>query len=305
MKPNPLLSLPLVAVAAAAILVKPLSAQTSSCSLQAEVVVYAKEGFRGERIPLSTGDRFENLYRLSFPSGYHSNNRISSIEINGPVEVVLFEQRNFRGESIVLHHTIYDLDEIRMEHFGDWDNAVSSILVRPCPCRNHSEPAHDDSGNHDSPFVFSGHKHHSPFDRNDHRSLANDNRITKQYLDPRLVGIVQRAYQSTLRRAPDPGGLANYVRVLERRGWNESQLRRELRRSPEYRNVVVPRLVKVAYKDVLGRDPDPAGFRFYSSRMISHGWTEGRVRDALRKSPEYQARKRTLAGEKPRHQDWG
>jgi hypothetical protein len=49
----------------------------------------------------------------------------------------------------------------------------------------------------------------------------------------------------------------------------------------------VDRIVRRAYQDVLGRDPDDAGIRQYRSRMIDDGWSEAQVRDSLRASPEY------------------
>ena len=50
------------------------------------------------------------------------------------------------------------------------------------------------------------------------------------------------------------------------------------------------RIVRRAYQDVLGRDPDPSGLRTYRGRIIDDGWTEAQVRDDLRKSPEFRER---------------
>jgi hypothetical protein len=47
------------------------------------------------------------------------------------------------------------------------------------------------------------------------------------------------------------------------------------------------RIVRRAYQDILGRDPDAAGLRQYRSRIIDDGWTEEQVRTSLRNSPEY------------------
>ena len=47
------------------------------------------------------------------------------------------------------------------------------------------------------------------------------------------------------------------------------------------------RIVRRAYQDILGRDPDAAGLRQYRSRIIDDGWTEEQVRNSLRSSPEY------------------
>ena len=50
------------------------------------------------------------------------------------------------------------------------------------------------------------------------------------------------------------------------------------------------RIVRRAYQDVLGRDPDDGGLRQYRSRIIDDGWNEEQVRNSLRNSPEYRVR---------------
>jgi hypothetical protein len=47
------------------------------------------------------------------------------------------------------------------------------------------------------------------------------------------------------------------------------------------------RIIRRAYQDVLGRDPDEGGFRQYRSRIIDDHWTEEQIRNSLRNSPEY------------------
>lgn len=46
-------------------------------------------------------------------------------------------------------------------------------------------------------------------------------------------------------------------------------------------------IIRRAYQDILGRDPDPDGMRSYRSKIIDDGWTERDVREDLRKSAEY------------------
>jgi hypothetical protein len=104
--------------------------------------------------------------------------------------------------------------------------------------------------------------------------------------------MVERAYHEVLGRSPDTAGRSIYARVVRERGWNESRLRKELRKSPEFQQEVVPRTIKKAYRDLLGREVDPNGLRTYSSRMIKSGWSEARIRDSLKKSAEYANRTR-------------
>ncbi len=73
------------------------------------------------------------------------------------------------------------------------------------------------------------------------------------------------------------------VRDLRREGWNDriSSLR------VPYSWEESERIVRRAYRDVLQREPDDAGLRLYRSRVVDDGWTEGQVREALRRSPEH------------------
>jgi Peptidase inhibitor family I36 len=50
------------------------------------------------------------------------------------------------------------------------------------------------------------------------------------------------------------------------------------------------RIVRRAYQDVLGRDPDATGMRLYRSRIVDDGWSESQVRDDLRNSREFRDR---------------
>lgn len=50
------------------------------------------------------------------------------------------------------------------------------------------------------------------------------------------------------------------------------------------------RIVRRAYQDVLGRDPDASGMRTYRGRILDDGWTEAQVREDLRRSPEFRER---------------
>ena len=50
---------------------------------------------------------------------------------------------------------------------------------------------------------------------------------------------------------------------------------------------VSARMNETKYREVLKRDPDPAGLANYTAQMLEHGWDENRVREALRQSEEY------------------
>lgn len=49
-------------------------------------------------------------------------------------------------------------------------------------------------------------------------------------------------------------------------------------------------VVRRAYQDLLGRDPDDGGLRQYRARIIDDGWSEQQVRESIRNSAEYRDR---------------
>jgi hypothetical protein len=102
------------------------------------------------------------------------------------------------------------------------------------------------------------------------------------------------------------------IRDLRGEGWNDrmSSMRVDVegrdgggrfgdlqdeRRGRDRRGEDVDRIVKRAYQDVLGRDPDAAGLEQYRSRVIDDHWTEQQVRDSIRNSPEFRDRLRKRA----------
>ena len=104
--------------------------------------------------------------------------------------------------------------------------------------------------------------------------------------------IVRRAYQDILGRDPDPEGLRNYRDKMIREGWSERDVREALRTSNEYasmdsRHASADRIIRRAYQEILGREPDPSGLESYRRNIVENGWDEQDVRQALLRSPEY------------------
>jgi TorA maturation chaperone TorD len=103
--------------------------------------------------------------------------------------------------------------------------------------------------------------------------------------------IIRRAYQDILGREPDPEGLRTYRSNMVDRNWSEQDVREALRNSPEYssgafRTNSADRIIRRAYQDILGREPDPSGLETYRRNIVERGWDEQDVRTALRKSDE-------------------
>ena len=99
--------------------------------------------------------------------------------------------------------------------------------------------------------------------------------------------VIKRAYLDLLGREPDPSGLRSYRGLIIDQGWTERMVRDHIRRSDEFRQEGADRIIRRAYLDVLGREPDPSGLRHHRQNLLDKEWTEGDVRDALRQSEEF------------------
>jgi hypothetical protein len=106
---------------------------------------------------------------------------------------------------------------------------------------------------------------------------------------------VRDAFRSVLEREPTRRELRRYQALMEEDGWTVADVRRDLREREDYRRYSAggrlrPEVViRRAYQDILGRDPDPEGLRSYRRRMVDEGWTEQDVREALRESDEFRS----------------
>jgi TorA maturation chaperone TorD len=108
--------------------------------------------------------------------------------------------------------------------------------------------------------------------------------------------VIRRAYDDILHRAPDADGLRLYRGRMIDDDWSERDVREALRESPEYATQSresAEKIVRRAYEDVLGREPDANGLASYRAKVLDQGWDEHDVREALKKSPEYRQRGQT------------
>jgi TorA maturation chaperone TorD len=104
---------------------------------------------------------------------------------------------------------------------------------------------------------------------------------------------IQSAFRAVLNRDPSASELRRYRVLMDENGWTEADVRRDLGERADYRRYSGGRgvsptgIVRRAYQDILGRDPDAQGLRDYRNKIVTEGWSEQDVREALRRSDEY------------------
>lgn len=118
--------------------------------------------------------------------------------------------------------------------------------------------------------------------------------------------IIWRAYREILQQDPDSEGLHYYSSRMRDYGWTEKEVRDDLWKSHEYgrhgthmTRKEAERIVRRAYLDVLGREPDPNS-RPWVDKVLYENWTEQYLVRELRNSDEYRHRGRMTQAEAER-----
>ncbi len=266
------------------------------------VVFFSEPNYRGDSFTVEAGAGIENLSRLDGSRGSW-NDRISSFRIEGVATVEAFTDANFRGERLETASSLGDLvAERRRAPGSNWDHAISSLRVVPTRGQVFNPEPHFDARTAENVVrrvyrdtLFrdpdaEGLQHYR--DKLMHEGwtedmLRSDIRRSGEFHAINPDEVITRAYREVLHRDPDPEGLKHYHQLLTERGWTEPQLRADLLRSSEETATAIHNLITRAYRDVLGRDPDPAGYANYEKAVREKGWSERQVRDALMKSDEY------------------
>ena len=284
-------------------MILPAPAQESS---PGRAYFYSEPDYRGEFFVVEADAQVPNLRREYDRRNHSWNDRISSIRVEGPVRVIVNADGSYKGDRLELTRGVRDLAERPHGETGleNWDDRISSIRV-----------VIRGAGERDSFFntqreadraIQSAYREF--FDREPDYSglqtcrrrlldegwnvddLRRSLRRSDEFRQRDVAAIVRRAYLAELGREPDGGGLAAWTGQLKKHGWTENELRAELRRSDEAREKLAREIVDRAYRDLLGREPDAEGRAVFVRRMLRDNWTEQKVRDAIRKSPEYRQR---------------
>jgi hypothetical protein len=86
------------------------------------VCFYKEADFRGDRFCLQDGDRMERV-----PEGF--NDRISSVRIYGQVEIMVYQDANFGGQSLRLRESAANLQGYQVRPGHSWNDRITSIEV--------------------------------------------------------------------------------------------------------------------------------------------------------------------------------
>jgi hypothetical protein len=170
------------------------------------------------------------------------NDRISSIRVFGRAEVTVFKDERFRGGSTSFRGNIKNLKN------EGWNDRVSSFRVGGSNLGGGQDAdriirrAYQDILHRD-PDEGGYRQYRSRVQRDGwtEDDVRNSLRSSPEYRElstmtpAKAQEVVRRAYESVLRREPDPGA-QGYVNRVMRDHWTQADVERELRNSPEYRN---------------------------------------------------------------------
>ena len=203
---------------------------------------YQDADFRGGSFTLEAGDEIANLTLERFSNGGGANDRISSIRIEGPIEVTVYRDSRYRGAS---HRFSRDVRNLTYDG-PEWNDVISSIrtdIRRPGEARA-------ERGEIDRAIsrIFRDTLDRKP-DQSEQRRyrtrMVEDNwsekdvraelTRTEEYRSV-VARVVHKAYRDLLGREADPGGLRNYSRLMLQENWTEEDVRHSIREGEEYRS---------------------------------------------------------------------
>src|SRR5947208_833846 len=104
-----LLAVTLMSVGTGAVLLADRAEERRESNRHPRVTLFEHADFRGGSITLEPGQGVENLSRWNFSNGQNANDRISSILIEGGIEVIVYPDARFRGEPLRLNRDVRDL----------------------------------------------------------------------------------------------------------------------------------------------------------------------------------------------------
>ena len=216
---------------------------------EARVILYQHANFQGDSLVIYPGEVLENFSGRTFAQGNALNDSVSSIRVEGGAEVFVYSDSRFRGAVMRLTEDVRDLSRRRLsdDTLENWNDRISSLRVE---------------------------ERHRRRERDDDRETDYD-------------GVIKRAYLDLLGHSPDERGLRNYRGLMIDQGWTERMVRDHIQQGDEFRHEGIDRIIHRVYREVLGRDVDSSGLNHYRREMRERNWSEGDLRDDLRRSEEF------------------
>jgi hypothetical protein len=208
--------------------------------------------------------------------------------------IIVYQDKDFRGDSLVLYpgDSLENLAGQTFQDGGRLNDRISSIRIEggaeiyvyvDARFRNHAmrltESVRDLTGR-----LLPGGVSANWNDR------ISSLRVESRRRDEARMdadAIIKRAFLDLLGREPDLSGLGGLRSLIIDQGWTEAMVRDHIRQGEEFRHEGANRIIQRAYREVLGREPDPAGLKHYRHLLLEKNWTESDVRAELRKSDEY------------------
>ena len=130
-------------------------------------------------------------------------------------------------------------------------------------------------------------------DKWEEKKLRKMIRESREYQYDRPHQMIKNAYNEVLLREPDGTAFEGLRKQIVKNNWDYERVKKHLRESPEYRTKTVPELVKKAYREVLGREPDPQGFEAYRKQMLKQDMSYEEMVSSLKNSEEYRNRNKS------------
>ena len=158
-----------------------------------------------------------------------ANDRINSIRIYGSVDVIVYKDGDFRGQSRRLTSSVSNLGWV------GWANRISSYRIEERSYTSHGGwgGAYGGGGWGGGGSSGQGNSWGGAYGAGSRSNWSNRDGGRWTYQD--AENIVRRAYRSVLGREPDPGA-RSWIDAVMKNNWSQAQLEAELMKSPEYRN---------------------------------------------------------------------
>lgn len=264
------------------------------------VLLFSRPDFHGQCLILPAGALVADLAGLTDPTGRRWDERIASIRIDGRARLELFADSQFHGARLDVFASAADLGRYPLGGHGSWLAQATSVRVlarEPGAAGGDINTVEDANQMIEADYVgLLGHRPDYAALQY-YRSRVLDDRWTAarlraalraspEFAQRNIPQLVERAYLAELGHRPDPKTRAICERLVAARNWSESDLRQELRRSDEARRFRARKVVRAAYRSVLGREPDAVGLARYQARILG-GWTLRELEEQLARSSEY------------------